>query len=77
MSNCIICRCVLSKEEIDFEFDVCESCEDSESAYGGTTNNKIQTKMRIEKDFFNKRAHRPRGIDKFDSIDTREYIGDD
>lgn len=73
MTSCSLCGCGLTEEEIELGFDVCEPCEDDEKLYGnGGSYQPARTKMRFERDGFAKQAHRPRGMDKFDSVDTRE-----
>lgn len=77
MSNCILCGRDLTDEEIELGFDICEHCEEDDDAYGGFSGGSFQTKMRVEREPRKKTSHRPRGIDKFDNVDTREYNDDD
>lgn len=77
MKTCILCSADLTEEEIDLGFDVCEVCEAEEDFHGGFDDEPRVTKMRIRRDTPQKRAHRPRGLDKFDAVDTRDFDGED
>ncbi len=73
MNSCAVCDCNLTEEEVELQFAVCEACEDDDGMYGDNDSYQpARTKMRFERDGFEKRAHRPRGLDKFDSVDARD-----
>lgn len=76
MKDCILCGCELTDEEIELGFDVCEPCEDDDGSYGAVYTPQ-KTKMRVQKEKENKVRHRPRGVDKFDSLDTSEISEED
>lgn len=75
MNTCILCGCELTDEEIDLGFDVCEPCENDEEFLDPDEGHRV-TKMRVKRDIPKKRAHRPRGADKFDNVDTRDFDGE-